>query len=145
MNMNAYRHTPSDTQAVRIAREIIANDSAFSGFSAVCGEDKKTIELPADISEIMLKILKMIASGQGVTVMPASAELTTAQGAEMLRVSRPFFIKLLEENKIPFRKVGKHRRVRSEDILSYKEKIDAEREKILDMLAENAQAEGMGY
>lgn len=63
----------------------------------------------------------------------------------MLNVSRPYLIKLLEENAIPHRKVGKHRRIRMEDVMAYKTRIDRERESVLDQLAMEAQQGDPGY
>jgi excisionase family DNA binding protein len=65
--------------------------------------------------------------------------------AEILHVSRPFVIKLMEEGVLPHRKVGKHRRIRIEDVVAYKTRIDRERERVLDELAAEAQKENMGY
>jgi len=78
-------------------------------------------------------------------LIPENAELTTVQAAEILNVSRPFLIKLLEENAIPHRKVGKHRRIRMEDVMTYKARIEREREAVLDQLVSEAQAQDMGY
>ena len=61
-----------------------------------------------------MDILEAMAAGRGVTIIPENAELTTVQAVEVLNVSRPFLIKLLEEDRIPYRKVGKHRRIRME-------------------------------
>ena len=109
------------------------------------GHAQESIELPADVLALLVRILDVMASGRGVALVPEEIELTTMQAAEILRVSRPFLIKLLEEGKIPYRKVGKHRRIRLEDVLSYKEAIDREREAILDQLAAEAQEHEMGY
>ena len=92
-----------------------------------------------------MDILEAMAAGQGVTIIPENAELTTVQAAEVLNVSRPFLIKLLDDQKIPHRKVGKHRRIRMEDVMAYKASIDAEREGVLDQLAADAQEQDMGY
>ena len=92
-----------------------------------------------------MDILEAMAAGQGITVIPQNAELTTVQAAEVLNVSRPFLIKLLDQEKIPHRKVGRHRRVLMEDVMNYKAAIDAQREAILDRLAAEAQEQGMGY
>jgi excisionase family DNA binding protein len=86
-----------------------------------------------------------MAAGRGVSLIPENAELTTVQAAAVLNVSRPFLIKLLTERALPFRKVGKHRRIRMEDVMAYKNQIDREREAVLDELAAEAQKNDMGY
>lgn len=106
---------------------------------------EETIELPVGAVKLLVEILEDMASGRAVAIVPQNAELTTQQAADVLNVSRPFLVQLLEEKKLPFRKVGTHRRVRFEDVLRYKEAIDAERRKVLDALAAEAQELDMGY
>ena len=103
------------------------------------------IELPAGAVKLLMDVLDAMAAGQGITLIPENAELTTVQAADILNVSRPFLIGLLEDGKIPYRKVGKHRRIRMEDVMSYKQKIDEAREAILDQLVAEAQEQNMGY
>jgi len=103
------------------------------------------IELPASVVSLLVDILDATAAGHGLTIFPESVELTTVQAARVLQVSRPFLINLLEQGRIPFRKVGKHRRMLLEDVLGYKRRIDREREETLDQLALEAQLTGMGY
>ena len=103
------------------------------------------LELPAGAVTLLLDILGAMASGQGVTLIPEDAELTSVQAADILHVSRPFLIKLLEAGKIPYRRVGKHRRIRMEDVMNYKQAIDQEREAVLDRLVADAQEQDMGY
>lgn len=86
-----------------------------------------------------------MANGDAITLIPIHAELTTQQAAEILSVSRPFVIKLLEERKLPFKMVGTHRRILFKDLQEYKKKIDEERLKTLDELAAQAQELKMGY
>ena len=103
------------------------------------------IELPAGAVSLLMEVLEAMAAGRGVTLIPENAELTTVQAADILNVSRPFLIKLLDEGVIAHRMVGKHRRVRMDDVIAYKERIDRDREATLDKLVEEAQRERMGY
>jgi excisionase family DNA binding protein len=104
-----------------------------------------TIELPAAAVTSLMDILDKLAAGQEVMVVSKDAELTTVQAADVLHVSRPFLIKLLEAGEIPFHKVGTHRRVRMVDVLDYKRTIDEAREAVLDQLVADAQLNQMGY
>jgi excisionase family DNA binding protein len=92
-----------------------------------------------------MDILETMAAGRGLTLVSQGAELTTVQAAAILNVSRPFLIKLLDEGTIPHRKVGTHRRIRMDDVMSYKTRIDREREAVLEELTREAQEQGYGY
>ena len=108
------------------------------------GQDE-TLVLPAGAVALLMDILENMAAGRGITLIPQNAELTTVQAAAILNVSRPFLIKLLDEKAIPHHKTGKHRRIRIEDVMAYKVKVDQDREAVLDRLTTEAQAQGMGY
>lgn len=86
-----------------------------------------TIKLPAALGQMVLDLLTHIAREEMVTFVPYGAELTTNQAADLLNVSRPHLIKLLNEGEIDFHKVGSHRRVKSEDVLDYKTRRDQTR------------------
>ena len=103
------------------------------------------IVLPASMLRLLKEILAEMAQGHGVALLPVQAELTTQQAADLLNVSRPYLIRLLEDRKIPFRLVGQHRRVRFDDLMAYQRKDDEERRRVADELTADAQELGMGY
>jgi len=149
MNTATHRQlspTPRDAAIARSSGQVLAHYArAHRPLTLRVRDQEKPIELPAGAVRSLLRVLEAMADGRGVTVIPEGAELTTVQAADVLNVSRPFLIKLLDENAIPHRKVGKHRRVRMEDVMTYKEAIDREREQVLDQLTRDAQEQGLGY
>lgn len=93
------------------------------------------VEVPPPVARLMLDLLQFIGDGQGVTLVPFGAELSTQQAAEILNVSRPFLVKLIEDKQIPHHMVGTHRRVRAEDLLAYRQRRDRTRNAALTRLA----------
>ena len=91
--------------------------------------------MPA-VARSLMELLRYVGSGRAVTIVPSEEMLTTQQAADMLNVSRPHLIKLLERGVIQFTKVGRHRRVKAEDVFGYLKKRDAERAAALSELAE---------
>ena len=94
-------------------------------------ETKEKIKIPLQALKLLVKILKATSQGNPISIIPIATEMTTQAAAEFLGCSRPHLVKLLESSEIPFNKVGKHRRVRFEDLADYKKKKKEEREALL--------------
>jgi len=105
----------------------------------------RTLSVPTSALRLLLDVLTEIGQGNAVSIVPIHAELTTQETADVLNVSRPFLVQLLEKGEIPFHKIGTHRRVRYQDVIDYKKRLDQQRRKALDGLAAQAQELGMGY
>ncbi|HEV7173213.1 helix-turn-helix domain-containing protein [Pedococcus sp.] len=108
----------------------------------VAGESE-TLVVPRGAVELLARVLAHMAAGEGVSVVPSHAELTTQQAAELLNVSRPFLIGLLEDGKIEHRKVGKHRRVKAASLMAYIARDDQQRREAADELTRISQEMGL--
>lgn len=130
--MFAQLHPPPTLQDSEIAREATARIVPFVRMDKplelkITEEvNPEPIILPAGAVAMLKDILEAMAAGHSITMIPHHAELTTVQAADILNVSRPYLIKLLKADKIPYRKVGTHRRILMEDLMAYKEKTDRE-------------------
>lgn len=102
-------------------------------------QQAQQVELPTSALRLLVEILAELADGNAVKVMPVHAELTTQEAADLLNVSRPYLVKLLEEGVLPFHKTGNHRKVRFADLMQYKEaRLRASRQAMAE-LTEQAQ------
>ncbi len=101
--------------------------------------------LPGHALQLLLDVLSEMSRGNAIGIMPIHAELSTQDAANILNVSRPFLVGLLEKGEIDFHKVGTHRRVLAKNVFDYKQRIDTERMATLDQLAVESQKLGMGY
>ncbi len=147
-NLNAITPTDKDITIARRSSRILLNLPFKKTKSIdVVFHDAKDIPvtLPAPAFKLLVTILSEMAAGNAITLSPLHAELTTQEAADLLNVSRPYLIKLLEKKKIPFRKVGTHRKVLFQDAMQYKTKTDEARRKVLDKLAAEGQKLNQGY
>ena len=131
-------------QSSRTLAKYASADRVQMSISGSNGESDEFV-LPGHVMKILLDVLSEMSKGNAISLIPHNQEVSTQEAANILNVSRPFLVKLLENGDIPFHKVGTHRRVRLQDILSYKTETDEQRSEALDKLAELSQSEGMGY
>ena len=107
--------------------------------------DGHDLILPRQALALLRDILVEMAQGNAVTIVPTHAELTTQEAANILNVSRPHLVKLLNEGVIAYSKTGTHRRIRYQDLMAYKAERDQRSTDTLDALTEQAQRLDMGY
>ena len=107
--------------------------------------DRQPIILPAPAVELLREVLAELAKGHVVTVAAARSELTSQQAADLLNVSRPYLVGLLDRRAIPFRRVGNRRRVRLDDVLAYRRRDEIRRQQLLDELTAEAEHLGLDY
>lgn len=138
--------TESDRKIARESREIF---NCLSGETCrlriIVDGIERDVEIPMTAMRVLGDALRQIAQGKAPVVMPLDAEVSTQQAADILNVSRPYLIRLLNSDEMPFRRVGAHRRIRLLDVLNYKRRIDEDRMKVLDELEAQAQELNMGY
>ena len=143
--------TKSDQKVALLSAKILADseDLATKNKDEVIklklqGSDE-VVTIPLKALQLLNAIISNMAQGRSIVLMPTDAEVSTQLAAEMLNVSRPHVIKLLEKGEIPHKKVGSHRRILLQDILKYEANFKSGRRKKLDYLAKEAQQLNLGY
>jgi len=130
----------AETQAIKQLEQIL--NSGFSQ-ALLVGLDGKEIVIPDSVYCVLHQVIKLMASGRAVLLVPLGHELTTQEAAELLNVSRPFLVKLLEQGAMPYTMVGTHRRIRFEDLTAYKEQRDNQRRESLKRLTQLSEEMGL--
>lgn len=108
------------------------------------GPNGQAIAVPESVFYVLERVAEVMARGDSITVVPVGKEVTTQQAADLLNVSRQYLVRLLDEGRIAFRKTGKHRRLRIEDVLTFKDRRDKDRRAGLRELSQLTQELG-GY
>lgn len=106
-------------------------------------ETHEKIRIPLSALKLLADILRKMSQGKPISIVPVATEVTTQAAAEMLGCSRPHIVKLLETGKIPFTKVGKHRRIKYEDVISYKKEMKAEQARLISEIMESDEKDGL--
>ena len=130
--------TVDERELTVIATALARSDQSFRLVDA----DGSPIDVPGELVVMLRAVVEQLRAGNGVSVASVHAELTTVEAAEILGVSRPHLVKLLEQGAMPHRMVGSHRRVRLIDVLAYRDRQDEQSRRALDELT--AQAEELG-
>jgi excisionase family DNA binding protein len=142
---NLLRSTLEEDDAMKALRRQIDGIFREHGTARLVGPNGETMEIPASALHALKLIVQSMARGQTLTLVPHGKELTTQEAAEVLHVSRPHLVKLLDDGTIPHYKVGTHRRVRIEDILEYRERRAGTRRENLDELTRLSEQLPGGY
>ncbi|GHC72403.1 excisionase [Nocardiopsis terrae] len=120
----------------QIRRYLDEHQEALTPVPVIVEDNQEKLLLPRAAVELLVGVLTHMAAGRGVSIVPDHAELTTQQAADMLNVSRPHLIGLLQAEEIDYRKVGTHRRVRAASLLEYMRRDDQRRREAADELSE---------
>ncbi|MEZ2440363.1 helix-turn-helix domain-containing protein [Chitinophaga sp. RCC_12] len=126
-----------------ISRKILQTKS--KSIAITIDNTKKTRAIPAKAFKLLYTILDNMADGKSITLLPSDAEISTQQAADILNVSRPHVVSLLNKGEIPFTKVGTHRRILLNDIIAYDKQLQKNRTNKLNFLAKQSQKLNMGY
>lgn len=121
-------------------RETIVKVEAFlrrqrGQVARLIGPNNETIELPESAFRLLKAVIHQLAMDNAVSVVPVHKQLTTQQAADLLNISRPYLIQLLERKEIPYERVGTHRRLKFGDVMGYRQRRAEEEESAIDALA----------
>ena len=130
-------------EVVDFVAELARRGVAVPEPPALVGADGRRVEVPGPVFDALVQVATAMAHRQGVTVIPQNALLTTQEAAELLGISRPTLVRLVEDGEIPYEQRGRHRRVMLADLLAYQASMRRERREALDRMAQEGQAAGL--
>lgn len=131
---------PEDLESVRLLADLFRSETRPP---ALVDEHGKRTELPRPIYDLLVRVATALQEGKVISLVPETQELTTQAAANILGVSRPHLIKLVESGELPFHKVGAHRRIRLKDLMEYQRLRDRGRREALDEMARKSQEAGL--
>ncbi len=115
----------------------------LGGRATLTGPDGTRLELPGEVFEVLREVVTALSQGFAITVAPHQTVLSTSEAAQLLGVSRPTLVRLLESGAIPFDKPGRHRRVRLADMLAYQQRSRRRRAALLDQMVADSEDDGL--
>jgi excisionase family DNA binding protein len=142
---NVFRLAQSDIpQVARLDQALRAAAGTARRLEIVLSSGEH-VTLPDDVRRALALVAREMATGNGVAVVPVHHELTTHEAAAVLHVSRPHLIRMLDEGRLPSRKVGTHRRIRFDDVMAFRARQEEEREALLARVAQESQSLGLEF
>jgi excisionase family DNA binding protein len=131
---------PADSGLLDQIEEFLHN---YRDHASLKAPDGSETEIPAEVYDVLMRVVSAMSQGKAVTVAPVSMRLTTSQAAELIGVSRPTLVRMLEEGAIPFEKPRRHRLLRLDDVLAFKRNQAAQRRSLLAEMTRQAAADGL--
>jgi excisionase family DNA binding protein len=131
---------PSDSSLINEIEEFLV---VYGNQASLTAPDGRETPIPTELFDVLMRVVQAMAAGSAVTVAPVSMRLTTSQAADILGVSRPTLIRLLEDGAIPYEQPRRHRLLRLDDVLAYKVEQKAQRRAILAELTRQGNADGL--
>jgi excisionase family DNA binding protein len=132
--------TEAEAEAIKQLEHILNHEN--SQLKLVAANDEE-MTIPDSVLRVLRQVVQAMASDKNVSIVTYNPELTTQQAADLLNVSRPYLIKLLEQGELPYILVGTHRRVKFEDLIKYKQQRDTKRRELLQELIEISEEAGL--
>lgn len=134
---------PSDPADQQELAELATLIKDADGEATLVGPDSTPVRLPAAIYDALVQVIDAMLAGRAITLAPIAQRLTTQEAADLLGLSRPTVVKLLESGEIPFERPGRHRRVRLIDVLEYRDRRVAQRSHALDDMVRASEELGL--
>ena len=131
---------PDDMDALDRIHDLLADTP---GEVSIATERGDHASLPDPVREILINVVGAMRRGQAITIAPRAQRLTTQEAADLLGVSRPTLVKLLEDGRIPYETPGRHRRIKLVDLLTYQALRRGERQRLLGEMTEETQELGL--
>jgi DNA binding domain, excisionase family len=138
---------PAQSDAPQVARldQALRHATGSAQVLEIVLSDGEHMTLPDGIQRVLALVAREMATGNGVAVVPVHHELTTHEAAAVLHVSRSHLIRMLDDGRLPYRKVGAHRRIRFDDVMADHAREEAEREALLARIAQESQRLGLEF
>jgi excisionase family DNA binding protein len=134
-----------DSEVIARLDEVLRGTADDAGAPELVSPSGEHVAIPTGVAQALARVASEMAKGNSVAVVPVHHELTTHEAALLLHVSRPHLIRMLDEGRLPFRKVGSHRRVRFDDVTAFRAREEARREALLARIAKESQDLGLEF